>query len=78
MWPYARLHAEVIVYPTNLPQGYRSTEAFMEKQICKIQKWTVVAIECTAELSSKEHSRLQPLLLVPGGSTLYLHGEHAS
>lgn len=33
----------------------------MEKQICKIQRWTVVALEYTAEISCMEHSWLMAL-----------------
>lgn len=47
----------------------------MEKRSVRYKSGlTVVAIEHTAELSSREHSGLLPLLL-PGESTLCLRGD---
>lgn len=54
--PMPNCSDKVLVYPTHLPQGERPIGAFMEKQIWKIQRWTVVALEYTAEISCREHS----------------------
>ena len=64
--PMPTCNDEVLVYPIHLPQEERPIGAFMEKQIWgRYKGGTVVALECTAEISYREHSQLMALAATP-------------